>query len=551
MKKSFTKLALTLLGAQFLTTSAYLVVQATEGSEVVDPPVVSEPEPSIPVESEPVESEPVESEPVESIPDYSYPDYSYPDYEEPVYIEPPVDQEPIQITPEEEEEPTDVNLNSLHVQTLVESSLFNPQMRLAIEDYIYIIENYELEDLVYDDMMGSTLEEIEATLVANAEGVVSRPEQGPTTMTFEYPLEESEEEEATEDIQASVPAKLVLYFDDYDYLIGVGLYQAHSENLPYNAIDGEIGLSLVETDISNLYFEGLYYTSLYQAKANDQIFTALSTPSTEEGTEEVFITDFYTVLSHESHALEAEVEYSDYLRYNLNAFMNQWYELELMTEAEPEEVTEEESSEEVSEESSEEVSSEESSQVTEETTEATSDFADRYSLGEEYEGEQISTNVIEAGYLTLTSRVIKGELNQSRDDIINVMGEPTLSKDIDGVHVMTYYGKKTDLVLLLTVQVNSNGQVIKVRYEQLTPKVEEEFPITLEELFAFTEEKDLTFFNLSNLLGEPTVIEHEFNAGETISYFWTSYVDPEIQTIEAEKLPGSTKVNLFYYDAEN
>lgn len=547
MKKSFAKLILSLLSAQLIMSSISPIVQAvnTDENEVTQP--------LDPEESELDESIPEESLPIESEPDYSYPDYSYPDYEEPVYIEPPTDQEAIQITPDEEEEPVVLDMNSVHVQTLVETSLFNPQMRLAIEDYIYIIENYVLEDRLFDDMMGSTLEEIESTFLGNAIPVVNRDDEGLITLSLEYPVLETEEDEVSEEIVESIPAKIVLYFDDFDFLIGSGLYQAQTDNLPYNAIDAEYGQSLIDADISELYFEGLYYSSIFQAKANDQVFTALSTPSLTEGAEEVFITDFYSVFSHETHTEEVEANYSDFLPYYLNGFMNQWYELELPTEAPQTEVSnEEEASEESStEELSEEESLEESLEESEDPSESGTDFSDRYSLGEEYEGEQLPANVIEAGYQTLTSRVIKGELKQSREDIVNIMGEPTLTQETDGIELLTYYGKNPDLVILLTVQLTDNDQILKVRYEKLTPKVEEVFPLTLEELFAFTEEKDLTFFNLTSLLGDPTIIEHEFNAGETIAYFWTSYVDEEIQTIEAEKEAASTKINLYYYDPEN
>lgn len=370
----------------------------------------------------------------------------------------------------------------------------------------------------------------------------------------------------------------------HDQLGGVyGIYQAMIEGSIFTSILAPTSLTEGESEVQDPSQEELILVNSYQVYSHETI------PVTED-------TLPFPLLSQERLYVYLSSQYGDF---EIPEMVGEGDEaVEEASEESLEDSSEEsveETSEAVSEETSEETPEEtsevtyedtttestvettvdttvESTETSQETTEATQettqetqettqevevdqDFMAKYAPQEEIPQDKLyESRYLERGYQTLKSRVINGELNQNLNDILNAIGRPSVEVTTEIGQLLSYYSIEDNQIILLEIQVTQNGKSVdSMRYETRTPRIEEDFPIDYNDLVDFASQ-NLDGESLSLEIGEPTVIEHTFQDGETLRYLWTSLTDPEIRNIELVRNKDTGKYELYYFsqpDAES
>ncbi|MBG9979201.1 hypothetical protein [Ruoffia tabacinasalis] len=424
-----------------------------------------------------------------------------------------------------------INSNVENLESLLAASLEDPNFALAWEDYQSLINDFELNDITSETAtMGSTFDEILTNFEGNVVPEQTTTEDGQNVLVFNY-SEETEEEGA-------LPAQIILIGDEAGNLIGSALLQASTAQTTSEPVSSETILGLVDQENAGLYAEDLFVTALYQLSSNDVTYTIIATPSATEGAYEFITLDNEYVLSHTT----GEAEGTSLLNQLQDSIATYIEEIENQTE---EEVTEE-PSEEATETGDEEVSDDE--ETAEE--EPTNQFVKRFAPANYEELTLLDGETIISGYEELSGMVDGVTLTVTPEELSDLLGEPSKEQVAGNSTYYDYYSVEDERIVLLTLQVDSSSNVVTtMKYDIRTPRLDEEFVINVEELFALAE-TELSIENLRNGLDDANIVEHIFAGGHQIRHVWTSYTDPEMRNVEAYEDTETGSVELFYYDQD-
>ena len=424
-----------------------------------------------------------------------------------------------------------VNNNIDNLKSLLGNSLEDPNFQLAWEDYQTLINGFELNDITSETAtMGSSFDEILTNFEGNAVPEQTTTEDGQNVLVFNY-SEETEEE-------GTVPAQIILIGNEDGILIGSALLQASTTQTTNEAVSAESIQGLVDQENAGLYAQDLFVTALYQVSSNDVTYTTIATPSATEGAYEFITLDNEYVLSHTT----GEAEETSLLNQLQDSIATYLEGIENQSEAE---VTEE-SSEEATETVNEEVN------VDEETAEEepTNQFVKRFAPANYEELTLLDGETIISGYEELSGMVEGVTLTVTPEELSDLLGEPSKEQIAGNSTYYDYYSVEDERIVLLTLQVDSSSNVVTtMKYDIRTPRLDEEFAINIEELFALAE-TELSIQNLRNSLDDANIVEHIFAGGHQIRHVWTSYTDPEMRNVEAYEDTESGSVELFYYDQD-
>ena len=378
--------------------------------------------------------------------------------------------------------------------------------------------------------MGSTFDEILTNFEGNVVPEQTTTEDGQNVLVFNY-SEETEEEGA-------VPAQIILIGGEAGNLIGSALLQASTAQTTNEPVSSETIQSLVDQENAGLYAQDLFVTALYQLSSNDVTYTTIATPSATEGAYEFITLDNEYVLNHTT----GEAEETSLLNQLQDSIATYIEGIENQSEAE---VTEE-PSEEATETGDEEVS------VDEETAEEepTNQFVKRFAPANYEEFTLLDGETIISGYEELSGMVDGVTLTVTPEELSDLLGEPSKEQVAGNSTYYDYYSVEDERIVLLTLQVDSSSNVVTtMKYDIRTPRLDEEFAINVEELFALAE-TELSIENLRNSLDDANIVEHIFAGGHQIRHVWTSYTDPEMRNVEAYEDTETGSVELFYYDQD-
>ena len=378
--------------------------------------------------------------------------------------------------------------------------------------------------------MGSTFDEILTNFEGNVVPEQTTTEDGQNVLVFNY-SEETEEEGA-------VPAQIILIGGEAGNLIGSALLQASTAQTTNEPVSSETIQSLVGQENAGLYAQDLFVTALYQLSSNDVTYTTIATPSATEGAYEFITLDNEYVLNHTT----GEAEETSLLNQLQDSIATYIEGIENQSEAE---VTEE-PSEEATETGDEEVS------VDEETAEEepTNQFVKRFAPANYEEFTLLDGETIISGYEELSGMVDGVTLTVTPEELSDLLGEPSKEQVAGNSTYYDYYSVEDERIVLLTLQVDSSSNVVTtMKYDIRTPRLDEEFAINVEELFALAE-TELSIENLRNSLDDANIVEHIFAGGHQIRHVWTSYTDPEMRNVEAYEDTETGSVELFYYDQD-
>ena len=424
-----------------------------------------------------------------------------------------------------------VNNNLDNLKSLLSNSLEDPNFQLAWEDYQSLINDFELNDITSETAtMGSTFDEILTNFEGNVVPEQTTTEDGQNVLVFNY-SEETEEEGA-------VPAQIILIGGEAGNLIGSALLQASTAQTTNEPVSSETIQSLVGQENAGLYAQDLFVTALYQLSSNDVTYTTIATPSAIEGAYEFITLDNEYVLNHTT----GEAEETSLLNQLQDSIATYIEGIENQSEAE---VTEE-PSEEATETGDEEVS------VDEETAEEepTNQFVKRFAPANYEEFTLLDGETIISGYEELSGMVDGVTLTVTPEELSDLLGEPSKEQVAGNSTYYDYYSVEDERIVLLTLQVDSSSNVVTtMKYDIRTPRLDEEFAINVEELFALAE-TELSIENLRNSLDDANIVEHIFAGGHQIRHVWTSYTDPEMRNVEAYEDTETGSVELFYYDQD-
>ncbi len=424
-----------------------------------------------------------------------------------------------------------INSNVENLESLLAASLEDPNFALAWEDYQSLINDFELNDITSETAtMGSTFDEILTNFEGNVVPEQTTTEDGQNVLVFNY-SEETEEEGA-------VPAQIILIGDEAGNLIGSALLQASTAQTTNEAVSAETIQSLVDQENAGLYAQDLFVTALYQLSSNDVTYTSIATPSATEGAYEFITIDNEYVLNHTTGEAE-ETSLLNQLQDSIATYIEG-------IENQPEEEVTEEPSEEATETGDEEVS------VDEETAEEepTNQFVKRFAPANYEELTLLDGETIISGYEELSGMVDGVTLTVTPEELSDLLGEPSKEQVAGNSTYYDYYSVEDERIVLLTLQVDSSSNVVTtMKYDIRTPRLDEEFAINVEELFALAE-TELSIENLRNSLDDANIVEHIFAGGHQIRHVWTSYTDPEMRNVEAYEDTETGNVELFYYDQD-
>ncbi|MBA5729951.1 hypothetical protein HW423_09160 [Aerococcaceae bacterium INB8] len=589
MKKSLKTLVVSLLSANLIVGSMATIVQAEEdGDQTVVSDPASEQDPgnnpgnnpgsgegngdgssSIPIESTPEESVPEESVPEESTPEESTPDETSESNDEsegsdessdeseesdestdegtvtqPTYpVGPPSSYVPPRTVPRTPVSTSDesetsiatqfgINSNVENLESLLAASLEDPNFALAWEDYQSLINDFELNDITSETAtMGSTFDEILTNFEGNVVPEQTTTEVGQNVLVFNY-SEETEE--------GTVPAQIILIGDEAGNLIGSALLQASTTQTTNEAVSAESIQGLVDQENAGLYAQDLFVTALYQLSSNDVTYTTIATPSATEGAYEFITLDNEYVLSHTTGEAE-ETSLLNQLQDSVATYIEG-------IENQSEEVTEE-PSEEATETGDEETTDEAETEETAED-EPVNQFVKRFAPANYEELTLLDGETIISGYEELSGMVDGVTLTVTPEELSELLGEPSKEQVAGNSTYYDYYSVEDERIVLLTLQVDSSSNVVTtMKYDIRTPRLDEEFAINIEELFALAE-TELSIENLRNSLDDANIVEHIFAGGHQIRHVWTSYTDPEMRNVEAYEDTETGNVELFYYDQD-
>ncbi|XJS11133.1 hypothetical protein ACF3NG_02385 [Aerococcaceae bacterium WGS1372] len=500
-----------------------------------DPDPEPEPKPN-PEEGEESSSE--ESTPEESTPEESTPTQpvtpvvpSYPEYPTGTYIPPRVTPRTAvtsaPTTTEDTGEPTvadgftsSANLENL--TNLLANSLNDEDFLAAWEDYQVIIQNFKFKDKQVAEATGSTLSEITEGFegTATPEEVVT--EEGEKTLVFTYG--------SGDQAEGATPVQIILYADVNDYLVGAALLQASTTQYEGSPLASEDIQSIFLRPNSEFYAKKPFVKAVYQELSNDVMYTTVATSSIDEDSEELVIIDNQLVLNHVTTE-KSEISLLLKVRELSKIFIES---------LEDESATDEDG------ESSE--SSESDAGIIEE--EEVNEFVKRFAPTN-YEEEKITDyDKISSGYQGLIDMIQNNTLTVTDEQIVELLGEPAAKIDGGVSTYYSYYSIEDERIVLFDIQVDSSSNVVTtMKYDFRTPRLDEEFAINVEELFALAKE-NLSMSNLVSALGEPNIVEHIFAGGHQTRNVWTSYLDPEMRNVEAFEDTASGKVELYYYDQD-
>lgn len=601
MLKNIRKMFIALLAVNL---SSMAIIQGQESTIEIDPfkeiperTETNEP----PIDTTPEDPQPTESEPTTQAPTNTTTTTQWVPPTEPYYtttygIPEPEPEERQEITTVEQvTEETTVedlgygSLNEANLNGLLAYSLNSQEFALAWEDYTFIVNNYKLRDVLMPVEAGTTLQEIQETFQGNGTFQEGKNAFGQKVFVAEYDQElvraiedqveilESSAAEGQETDQATL-AKIVLTFDDQDYLIGSGLFQGEEDLLELEGVHPAMLAGLADSPVEALHHTNLGVIGIYQVMADGSIFSSLIVESEEENQQELVIVNSYNVFSHES-IQNPDGEFLDYPGLNqskLYVFLESQFEAIELAEKEAQEETnleetngaetsgesttiedttsETTGTEETADQETTSAESTETSEIAESNQESTQaqeagTFLEEYGPEDEViEDKLVDFDQIQRGYNTLKSRVINGELNQTREDVVRAIGPTSLEAVNEIGPVLKYYSVEDERVGILQVQYNQEtNELVSMRYEVRTPRLEEDFPINLDELINIASQ-NINSESLISELGEPVVIEHHFDGGETVRYLWTSLTDPEMRNIELIRNSADNSYELFYYD---
>lgn len=440
------------------------------------------------------------------------------------------------VTADESAEPTenslasqyDVAANLENLTALLSSSLEDPNFVLAWEDYQALINEYDLTDINKDGAVGSSLHDITANFSGNAVPIRTENVNGQIIVVLSYVNETAESEEET------TPVNIILYGDEEGNLVGAGMFQSTAFESDIPVVSSEVFQGLVNKSREDLYAEDFFVNGFYQVLSNDVTYTTFSTPSEVEGSEELVTVDSRFVLQHNTTE-RTEGLLIDQLQFEVLDYIED-------LESEPE----------VAEESESTIEGEET-QTTEDEVEdelASSPFVSRFAPETYDPNTLIEADMIVSGYEELVSMVEEGKLNYDPNQLTELLGEPSRLLEAGTYNFYYYYAIEEERVTLLELEVDTETeQVSTMRFENRTPKLDEAFPITIDELFDVARE-ELSISNLESHLEKADLVEHLFTGSYQIRYVWTSFEDPEMRSIEAFEDGSTNEVELYYYDQE-
>src|SRR5699024_8678895 len=363
--------------------------------------------------------------------------------------------------------------------------------------------------------MGSTFDEILTNFEGNVVPEQTTTEDGQNVLVFTY-SEETEE--------GNVPAQIILIGNEDGIIIGSALLQASTTQTTNEDVSAESIQGLVDQENAGLYAQDLFVTALYQLSSNDITYTTIATPSATEGAYELITLDNEYVLSHTT----GEAEGTSLLNQLQDSIVTYIEGIENQSEAE------------VTEEPSEETAEEE----------PTNQFVKRFAPANYEELTLLDGETIISGYEELSGMVDGATLTITPEELSDLLGEPSKEQVAGNSTYYDYYSVEDERIVLLTLQVDSSSNVVTtMKYDIRTPRLDEEFSINVEELFALAE-TDLTIQNLRDSLEDANIVEHIFAGGHQIRHVWTSYTDPEMRNVEAYEDTETGSVELFYYDQE-
>lgn len=561
MRKTLKTLIVSVLSANLLIGTMATVVNATDSSEgtnipatasdenptppveppVVDPPVVDPPVVDPPVVDPPVVDPPVVNPPVVD------PEPTYPTYPADPYI-PPVTESrtPVPVTPDETEdseeetevEPTiasqfEVNGNIEILSSLLVTSLEDPNFVLAWEDYQTIVTDYDLTDISAEFSEGSTLNDIVETFHGNAIPELLTTEDDKSVLIFSYGLDETAED--------STPVQIVLFGDEAGNMVGSSLLQSSTYQYEGTLLTADTIQASLNMENSQLFFEEPFVTAFYQVLSNEVTYTAFATPSDKDGSIELVVIDKEFVLNYVTTE-ESDTPLLDKLREFTGIYF------ESLGIEEPVESSSTETSEVVESSEEETAETEVSSEV--EVSVESNQFIEQFAPTNYDETKLVDYETISAGYEKLNSLIKDATLTVTPEELVEMFGEPSKETVAGSSTYSHYYSIEDERIVLLDIQTDNTNNVVKtMNYDIRTPKLDEEFSINVEELFALVTD-NLTMDNLYSTLGEANLVEHIFTGGHQIRHVWTSYSDPEMRNIEVYEDSATESVELYYYDQE-
>lgn len=542
MDKHLLRFVVGLLSLNLLFNSAYLTVVAESSDEPIVTPPPSEPDPTPAPEPEPEpEPEPQpnpepEPEPEPNPDPGPGPEESTTrppsDYNPPPTPTPPnndYNNQPIEpLPPSRIEVPAvveEVHINETLLTLLLEESIDNVDLVVALEDFIALQEEYTMGDVI-DETPGTPKEEIIDNLPGQHSRKIEVREPDSNYVELYYGKTRGD---------ASV--KTILYFDEDDNWIGAGILQQPEQNTADAAIHPAFLARLVDKPPILLFNETIFVESLYQTRVQGRIFTTVLLPSEIEGQHELVVIDESQVRSHETINDELIERYSfeGVAQARMDVYLSSQYE-------EIETTLVEETFEDMTEEKP----------ISFDSLNA---FVERHRpVGTYSEDNLISMSELEQNYRQLAQLIEQGKAIKL-SKLKSVMKQETMlvpGTDEDEERY-DYYAIQENRVYIVQVTYNhQSDRVVSVRLEDRSPMIEETFPISIEDLHAFaTREISPRFFVTQ--LGNPSIKEYliDSNNKYRIRYVWTRLADPSMISIELIEYSDGQRTELYYYDAMN
>lgn len=171
-------------------------------------------------------------------------------------------------------------------------------------------------------------------------------------------------------------------------------------------------------------------------------------------------------------------------------------------------------------------------------------MVDRVPIDFEFpEDKTVEVDDLTKGVESFKTAVEEGQA-MSLDQVTEWFGPATVEEEGQYKYVATSQEK----VLLVLVSFDAATQeVTSVKVDQRTPKLFEKFGITVDDLFAISENKDTIVDQLKEKVGDVTIFEY-LPQETSLRYLWTSFEDEAIQNIEVTKDLNANETELLYYE---
>lgn len=559
------KLMLGLLSAQILLSTVTVTVMAQPSEDPYADPFIEEPveEPPVtyplPEEPEPTEPSwtpnPTTPAPTTPAPQPEWtPEQTQPPVSEEVITE--VSEESEEVTSEETTETAEVD-DAQAVKDLVGNALENPAYAMALEDYVAITgEGFIYTNPMDESIIGTSMEDVQAqfeTYLAEKEmqeeaqaeiskNAVTEDMEDVQVLQYHYYYAGEPQGEDTK------VATLKFFFKENQLFassvlnhVPILTKEVSPETLSAiengeMTFEGLIEANPIVTGFVHKYVDGTEtgvavlagkkddQTTLHYVNLAHEFLTVLDTKTTQESIATDQLMDSF-ITGKEVQPKAPKDKKSLTTDKDLENQKNSESPKEESTQA-----------------------NEDANQAEEVTTDAGENsgqaMVDRVPVGFEFpEDKTVEVDDLTKGVESFKTAAEEGQAI-SLDQVTEWFGPATVEEEGQYKYVATSQEK----VLLILVSFDAATQeVTSVKVDQRTPKLFEKFGITVDDLFAISENKDTIVDQLKEKVGDVTIFEY-LPQETSLRYLWTSFEDEAIQNIEVTKDLNANETELLYYE---